>query len=242
MEDNISKLEKKILMQEKTSQQILGVFLIIVSVLNILEAVAKISIRLFISDTAFIGSVETVIAYIKLLFIAAIYFFCLIRMKKLYFHSPYVRKLLYIWGIILVPIQVIYEIGIELYNRMLGIVWIVLNQTYSVNNDAFYTMFYSSSHGFKYMGMFIGVVIGIIATGFILERRGLVVISFMMMVVFVASAFVINMSTLSLDVLSVNVGVNATAVIFHSLMTVGLFVLGFFIVRSYEDNPVAIEK
>ncbi len=241
MADSISKIEKRILMEEETSQHILGVFILCVSVLNIFEAALKVVIRyVCAADTFKAGTYQNYLAFIKLAVVAGIYAYCLIRMTKLYFHSPYVRKLLFIWGIILIPVQLIYDISTLLYNRMLGMIWLILNATYNVNNDVMYSMFYDSSHGFKYMGMFTAIIIGIIMTGVILERRKLIVISVILMAIFMIVFAAINMKTMSLDVLSLNIGINFTALLFHSLMTVGLLVLGIYIIKSYRDKKIEL--
>jgi len=241
MSETISKIENKILMQEHTSQQILGVFLLCVSAVNIIEALSKSFVRyIYSADPVKAGTYQNYLAYFKLLVVAVIYFNCLIRMKKLYFHSPYVRKLLFIWGVILIPIQLICDISTLLYNRLLDLIWMILSQTNVDNYEALYALFYDSSHGFKYMGMFIAVVIGIVLTGVILERRNLIIISTVLMTVFMVLFAAINMRTASFDILSINIGVNFTSVLFHSLMTIGLFILGVYIFKSYRQKEISL--
>lgn len=240
MPDKISIIENRILKEEYTSQQILGVFILLVSILNILEAATKTGIRLIINDATRVSNYQSIMSAIKLLFVVGIFVFCFLKMKKLFFHSPHVMKLLYIWGIILIPIQIMYDISAIMYNRMLGIVWLILNENYSINNDTFYAMFYDSSHGFKYLGMFIAVIIGIIATGIILERRGLITVSMVLMALFVVSFFAINMKQVDISLFAISVGINMTALIFHLLMTVGLSALGIFIFKSYIKKPIEI--
>ena len=241
MGDALSKLEKRILMEEETSQHILGIFILCVSALNIAEAAIKVAIRYAISDdTLKAGTYQNYLAFAKLAVVAITYGYCLYRMTRLYFHSPYVRKLLFIWGIILIPVQLIYDISTLLYNRMLGMIWLILNATYNVNNDVMYSMFYDSSHGFKYMGMFTAIIIGIIMTGVILEHRRLIYISAALMAIFMIAFATINMKTMNLDILSIKIGVNFTALLFHALMTVGLLILGVYIIRSYRDKKIEI--
>lgn len=241
MEDKITKLEKRILSEEKSSQQILGVFIIASAVLNIFEAVAKAILRIKIAGQAeLINTYQFYMAGVKVLLVVILFAICLKRMTKLFFHSPHVRKLLYIWGIILIPFQIIFEISIEMYNRMLGIVWLVLNETYNVQNDAMYSMFYDSTHGFKYMGMFLVVNIGIIATGIILEKKELTVFSGILMVVFILSFFMVSMKTVNIDLLAMSVGINFTSVIFNGLMTFGLLMLGAYIFRTYKIKKIEL--
>ncbi|MBQ0028030.1 MAG: hypothetical protein KBS96_05450 [Lachnospiraceae bacterium] len=241
MEDKISKLEKRILAEEKNSQQILGLFIILSAILNIVEAGIKVILRVKLAGQFdVINRYQFYLAAGKILVVVVLFIVFLRSMKKLFFHSPYVRKLLYIWGIILIPFQIIFEISIEMYNRMLGIVWLVLNNTYNVQNDAMYSMFYDSTHGFKYLGMFLVVNIGIIATGIILEKRELIVVSGILMGVFILSFLAVSMRTINIDLLSMSVGINFTSLIFNSLMTLGLFILGIYIFRTYKIKSIEL--
>lgn len=241
MADALSRIEKRILMEEASSQYILGIFILGAAALNIMEAAAKIPIRIICgSNTLAAGTCQNYLAFGKLAVVVVLYSYCLRRMTKLYFHSPYVRKLLFIWGIVLIPVQLIYDISTLVYNRMLGTIWLIVNSNYDANNDAMYSMFYDSSHGFKYIGMFTAVAIGIIMTGVILERKRLIVISIILMAVFIAIFAAVNINSMNIDVKFMNIGINYTALLFHSLMTIGLLVLGIYIVKSYREKKIEI--
>ena len=90
MEDKISKLEKRILSEEKSSQQILGVFIIVSALLNIFEAVAKAVLRMKIpGQTELINTYQFYMAGVKLLLVVVLFAICLKRMTRLFFHSPH---------------------------------------------------------------------------------------------------------------------------------------------------------
>ncbi len=242
MDDIISVIEKRILSEENTSQQYLGMFLIGVSILNILEAIAKILFRfVFRTNPELTENAQAVISAVKLVAVAAVYVYCLYRMKKLYFHSPDVRKLLFIWGIILIPIQIIYDFSTVLYKRMLDMVLIILNTNGpSVENDTIYAIFYNSTHGFKYMGMFLAILLGIVVTGEILEKNRLILICGILATVFMFAFSFVKMQTVSLDILPINIGINLTSMLFHSLTTLGLLILGIYILRKYTKKEIAL--
>lgn len=241
MEDKILKLEKRILREEHKSQVILGVFLLIVSGLNILEALVKMVVRhIYAADTLKAGTMQNNLAFVKLFIVIVAYIICSKKMQSLYFHSPYVRKLLFAWGVILIPVQLMYDLSSLIYNRMLGMIWLILSNYYTTESQVMYAMFYDSSHGFKYLGMFMAMIIGIVMTGVILEKRNLIAVSAILAVIFMVSFAAINMKTMTLDVLSINIGINFTSLLFHGLTTVGLGILGLYVIYSYIDKKIEI--
>lgn len=237
--EKMDAIEDRIHQEEKNSEIILGSFLLSASGLNILEALIKILLRyIYADDTYTSGTLQSYLAFVKLGLVIIFYAYSLIKMKKLYFHSPYVRKLLFIWGIILIPVQLVYDLSILVFNRMLGMIWLILNTTYKEGNDVLYAMFYDGSHGFKYLGMFMAIILGLIITGVILERNKLIYISGILSILFMIFFAAINMKTMNLDMLSFNVGVNFTSLLFHLLTTIGLGFLGIYIIKSYREKAI----
>lgn len=241
MDDKISSIEKRILSEEHSSQKILGVFIIASAILNIIEAAVKVFLRIRLAEQFdLLDKLQTYIAVTKLFAIVLLFFLCLHKMTRLYFHSPYVRKLLYIWGIILIPFQIVFEITTDMYNRMLGLVWLLLNDSYDVQNDALYSLFYDSTHGFKYLGMFLVMTIGIIATGIILEKKELIVCCIIITALFIFSFVAVSMKTVNISSLSMSIGLNFTSLIFHGLMTLGLLGLGVYVFRTYDIKKIEL--
>lgn len=99
--------------------------------------------------------------------------------------------------------------------------------------DAAFAAFYNGTHGFKYIGMFIAILLGIIVTGILLRNKGMAIASGILALLFMISFCLLNMWTLSLSFLNINLGIVWTSVLFHSLQTFGLLILGIFIRKRY---------
>ena len=219
------------------SRWLLGVFLLLESALNAMETAFRVFVRYYYDEDTFkAGTYQSYASFIKLFIVAVVFGVCLYKMSKLQYRARRARQLLFIWGVILVPIQLVYDLSTIIYNRMLGMIWFILNSSYVENREVLYAMFYDSSHGFKYMGMFMAIVIGIIMTGILLERRRLVLISGVLITIFMISFAAINMHTMEFETLSLNIGLNTTSLLFHLLTTVGMFVLGLFVIRNYQSD------
>lgn len=237
MEDRISQIERKIRLDENACQKILGRFLIVVATTNTVEALIKIASRLVLkTQPDVVGYIQGAVAILKLLFVIIAFFYCINDVKKLHFHSTYIRKLLVTWGIILIPVQLIYDICTIMYSKMLVMASILLNSDISDAEHAIYSMFYDSTHGFKYIGMFIAILLGIVMTGELLGYYRLIAICGILAVVFMVAFCALRMQTLSITTLSISIGINWTSVLFHSLTTLGLFLLGMFILAHYKKE------
>ncbi len=242
MDNKLKRIEDRILSEENTSQSILGTFLIFGGICNALEAILKVILRSVFSDNQIAtNNSQNIIAILKVIILAVAFIFAAYRMKRLYFHSPYVRKLLFLWGVILIPVQLIYDVTVILYQRMLDMLFLIIATSDSGGEAGmFYAMFYNNTHGFKYISMFIAILLGIIVTGEILEKNHLFAVCAGLIIIFMTAFCVLEMRTISILNDSINMGINLTSVIFHSLTTIGLFLLGLFIINKAKASEVRL--
>lgn len=243
IDDKVKSLEDKILLEENTCTQILGVFIFMVAALNILEAILKGGIRFIVNlDSKASLYYEIGLAFIKLIAITIFFIVAIMKMRRLYFHSPEIKKLLIIWAIILIPVQVIYELSSLMYTNMMNYLIFFLGGYDSAEAVMKYSWIYNSTHGFKYMGMFLAILLGIVFTGLILEEKKMLIVSAVLAVIFMISFLFLGMFSLKLDIVNIDIGVNWTGVIFHGLQTVGLLVLGIDIHKNYVRTEIVLGK
>lgn len=229
--DKLEEMEVRVRNEENTSQQMLGMFLIQVAAINFGELLAKALIRIRLAGhPLIIGVYETYVGWIRLALVIVAMFMCIYRMKKLFFHHPDTRKLVVLWGVILIPIQIVNDLMVMLYTRMLEIVQHVLEQSGSDPAGQIFAMIYDSTHGFKYICIFLAILLGIIMTAEILEKRKLIIFSAAVGVLFILAFTLFKMQTISFDsAASFEIGINWTSTIFHLLTTFGLFMVGLYI-------------
>lgn len=141
-----------------------------------------------------------------------------------------IEKLIKVWAVILVGIQGAYEITAVAYKGFISDIFSGIAPT--PEGYAVFTSVYNSTHGFKYIGMLIAVVIGIYVTGIFLKDRFLEASAAALLIVFLAAFLLLNTSTIT--VAAREVKVVWTSVIFHTLQTVGLFVLSIYLNIRYK--------
>ena len=237
----IEEIEDEILLEENSSLGIFGNFLLRVSFVNVMEALAKIPSRYIATgNPQDIINIEIYLAIVKLIATLALLIYGYRKMVKSYFHSPDVRKLLFIWGIILVPIQAMFELSSLAYRNVLNWMNLFLTTESGEAAEAQYAWLYNSTHGFKYMSMFLAILIGIVVTGTILENKKLIVISAILAGLFMIAFIAVSMFTVSLGSLNLEIGINLTGAIFHGLQTVGLFVLGMYIKTHFNRTKIVL--
>ena len=145
--------------------------------------------------------------------------------------SGAIDQLLRIWGVILIGVRLIYDISGIVYRKFIvqisqiAVIGELLGETSLVE-------IYNNSHGFKYIGMFIAVVLGTMMTAIFLKDRLLQLISVGITVIFMAAFVVVNMGDISL--FGFSVGIVWTSIIFHACETVGLLALAYYLERKYK--------
>lgn len=243
IDEKIKQLEDKILIQENTCTKILGFFILTASILNLFEAIVKIIVRgLSLISPMNQPYLEIFISIVKLLCILISFLFSLRKINKLYFHAPEIKKLIFVWGVILLPIQLIYELSSLMYTNMMNYIQVFLGINDSEIASMQYSWLYNSTHGFKYLGMLIAILLGVVVTGLILEDRKMLIISAVIAFLFMFAFLFVNMYTLKIDRINIAFGINWTSVIFHSLQTIGLFWMGLTVFRNFVRTEIILGR
>lgn len=238
MEDKVIEMEERIKKEETTGQQLFGWFLIEVGIINVLELVAKAVIRVFAKgDTLLIGAYEQYVGMIRIALVILLLVVCLRNLKKMFFHSPDTKKLLILWGVILVPIQLINDVCVMLYTRMLELVQAVLLYSGIPEGPQTFALIYDMTHGFKYICMLVALLLGIIFTGQILEKKSLMVVGIVSALLFMVAFTIFRMQTVAIDsIVKFSIGINWTSTIFHLLTTIGMMGVGCIIVKTFRKG------
>lgn len=139
--------------------------------------------------------------------------------------------LIKLWALILIGVQCVYEITAVAYKDFIE----NLISFISISDENTYFAFvsiYNSTHGFKYAGMFIAIIIGVAVTGIFLKDRTLGFISVALTVAFMIAFLFVEQSTFVVGTRLI--GVVWTSAIFHILETLGLFVLAVYLRIRYR--------
>lgn len=223
---------------KKNAYRYLAGFLMCVAVLNVIEILIKAVIRYFYSgQEGMIGGLEGFTGMFRFVIVTGVFLMSAIRCKREQGAKAISLKLIRIWGIILIPIQIINYLVVMLYTRMLEIVEYVLVNSENDADGQIYAMIYDSTHGFKYICIFIAILLGVMITGEIVEKRVLVVVSILIAILFMMAFTLLRMQSFSMEsVINLNLGINWTSMIYHALNTLGLFLLGVFVLRLNEQE------
>ncbi len=140
-----------------------------------------------------------------------------------------ISKLLELWGAILIGIRMVYDICSLVYRRFIADLMDYSNAS-DITTEQFVTI-YNNTHGFKYIGLLIALLIGVLMTGIFLNDRMLKLVTLILMTFFLFSFVLLGMHTLSVG--GYSIGIVWTSVIFHLVETVGLFLLGLYLRKHY---------
>ncbi len=141
------------------------------------------------------------------------------------------RRLLQIWAVILIGVELIYDITSSLYREFVMQLFNMELLTGGIFSGGF-TILYNSTHGFKYLGMLIAILLGIMMTGIFLDDRLLKTVASVLAVLFLIAFSVFQMNTIS--IFGRMVGVVWTSVIFHATETVGLLTVAVYMRTHYQ--------
>lgn len=142
-----------------------------------------------------------------------------------------VGQLIQLWAAVLVGAGIFYNITTLVYRGFIQEVIDLLNMADVASVSGFVSL-YNSSHGFKYMGMLIALLLGIFVTGVFLQDKVLKLSSLFITVLFLVSFTALEMNTLTL--FSRLMGIVWTSVIFHLLHTIGLLALSAYLAFRYK--------
>lgn len=142
-----------------------------------------------------------------------------------------IYQLLEIWAIILIFTHIISMVSNYQYRAFVN----NLYQVISVHNyeDALgFANIYNLTHGFKYIGMFSAIIIGIFVTAVFLKDRLLKIISFLLTVLFILAFTIFQMVTFYTEIKIISIV--WTSVIYHGLETVGLMLFSVYLSKHYR--------
>lgn len=141
-----------------------------------------------------------------------------------------IYRLVQIWAVILVGGRIMYEVSAELYEGFIRDLMVVAFE--GQDEALWFVSVYNSTHGFKYSGMLIAIITGIVMTGIFLNDRTLKIVSLAVIVLFLLSFALLKIQTVQLFGLAI--GVVWTSVIFHLVETVGMVMLAVYLRRHYN--------
>ena len=142
-----------------------------------------------------------------------------------------IRRLLRIWLTILVGAQSMYDFSAVIYRRFVANLTQFFIDSTGGTGETFVSI-YNLTHGFKYQGMLIALLLGAMMTGIFLDDRALKITSVIIACLFMISIAGLEMFTLSL--MGRSYGIVWSSVIFHLMETVGLFALAMYLRRRYN--------
>ncbi|MCR5676153.1 MAG: hypothetical protein K6G16_10640 [Lachnospiraceae bacterium] len=142
-----------------------------------------------------------------------------------------IRRLLRIWFTILVGAQSMYDFSSIIFRRFITRLTQFFVDTTGGTGEV-YVSIYNLTHGFKYQGMLIALLLGAMMTGIFLDDRELKIAAILIAALFMLSAAGMQMFTLSL--LGKSYGIVWSSVIFHLMETVGLFALAWYLRGRYR--------
>lgn len=140
-------------------------------------------------------------------------------------------QLLEVWASILIGIQILYDVTSKSYQDFISQMYALIDFS-DVNIASAFVSAYNNSHGFKYIGMYVAISLGIFVTGIFLRDVFLKVVAFIVLALFVLSFEVMQMNTIFF--MDRSVGIVWTSVIYHFIQTVGLFVFSIYLGVKYK--------
>lgn len=141
------------------------------------------------------------------------------------------ENLLKIWAVILLGIALVYEITTIIYKNFINNLTNMVNISDPQVYEA-YVNLYNQTHGFKYSGMLIAVIIGIMITGITLKDRFIRVVAAELMVMFMLAFIFFQQSSFVIGGRAI--GIVWTSVIYHLIETVGLMVYALYLRKKYK--------
>ena len=142
-----------------------------------------------------------------------------------------IYQLLQTWAGILVWTEVMYILTSAQYRDFVSKLYATI-PTDTLSSAYDFADIYNSTHGFKYIGMFTALILGLFVTGVFLRDRTLKTASIVLSIVFMIAFGGFQMVTFVTSVKIISIV--WTSVIFHCVETVGLVVLAMYLSRHYK--------
>ena len=139
-----------------------------------------------------------------------------------------IAKLLELWGAILIAVRMVYDICSLVYSRFITELF---EYSADMTSNENFVAIYNNTHGFKYVGLLIALLLGSLMTGIFLNDKLIKVITLILMAFFLLSFVLFEMQTFT--VAGYSIGIVWTSVIFHMVETIGIFILGLYLRRKY---------
>ena len=143
-----------------------------------------------------------------------------------------ILQLLQIWACILIGVRVIYDICVSIYRGYVEEMAGLFSAGGNLNVQEGMVALYNGTHGFKYIGMFIAIILGILVTGIFLKDRFLWIFSAALTGIFMIAFVTLQMGTITIA--GRDYGIVWTAVIFHLVQTIGILLLSVYLRRRYQ--------
>lgn len=142
-----------------------------------------------------------------------------------------IYQLLEIWASILIFIQVMSIVSSYQYKRFVSDLYRVLPMD-TFDRAVDFSAIYNSTHGFKYIGMFSALIIGIFVSAVFLNDRFLKLLSVIITLVFIMAFCIFQMITFDMEIKIISIV--WTSVIYHGLETIGLLLFSFYLAKHYK--------
>ncbi len=142
-----------------------------------------------------------------------------------------IRQLLEVWAFILIGVRIVYDIFTITYRRFVSGLSSQVDIT-NVDELQTFSAIYNGSHSFKYIGMLIALVLGILITGIFLNDRCLKIAAVILTSLFIISATLVQIQTYT--IFNHEIAIVWSSVIFNLLQTVGLLTFGLYLKKRYR--------
>lgn len=143
------------------------------------------------------------------------------------------RALLHVWGVTIICGQVLYLLCADFFEVLMTMSEEVLE--HKGDGAILYRNFYNSSHGFKYIGMYVMFLAALLLSTFIVRK-----IWFLLLGVVLAGMYWYafrQMDMYTTVILGKSVGIVWTSVLYHGVQTGGFLILGIYLfLQSICDN------
>ena len=142
-----------------------------------------------------------------------------------------IYQLVEIWASIMVFTQIMSMVSNYEYKRFVNDLYAIIPME-NYEESVVFSQIYNSTHGFKYIGMFAALIIGIVTTAVFLKDRFLKVIAVIITVFFFLAFSLFQMITFDTQIKIISIV--WTSVIYHGMETVGLLLFSIYLARHYK--------
>ena len=137
-----------------------------------------------------------------------------------------IYKLLFVWSVILVGIEIIQTIVLVMYRK-----FIVQLNTLDDPAKAFEVV-YNNMDGFKNLTMVFALLLGVVITAIVLENRKFTILSIVIAILLLTAFCIFNVKRIAL--FGAQVGFGWTTVVFQAISTVGMILFAIYLRVKYR--------